>query len=327
MNLFGKIFFFVVIVIMLTGTGLIAFSHLKAGDENNYHADKSQVAAVNVGSSSDFNSTSSENQADSSTIVIPKIDIGDDKSVPPQKKDQVTAESYLVANVDTGKVYLSSNPDSVMPVASMSKLITAIVSTNTISPTTTIEITPEEANLPPDGSMLKAGEKFKFSELLYPMLLDSSNVAAEAIASSTDLMHFLKLMSATAWEVNMPTAYFADPTGLSPHNEASANDIFALARYLYKYRPDILAITRIPHIDVATTTDHGAHNFDSIHPFVKDPRFIGGKTGRTPEAGETMLTLLRINDQPIAFIVMHSSYGYRASDTDLLIKKFEALHN
>jgi D-alanyl-D-alanine carboxypeptidase len=239
--------------------------------------------------------------------------------------NEITAKAYVVGNVMTGHVYLSSNASMVMPVASMSKLITTIAATDTLSPTTTITITPAETDVPPDGSNLQAGETFTLKELLYPLLLDSSNVAAEAIASSSDRMKFLELMSSYAWEIGMPTAYFADPSGINPHNHASADDMLSLAHYLYVYRPDILALTRIVHAEVATTTEHGAHSFDSIHPFVTDPRFIGGKTGRTPEAGETMMTILRMGSQPIAFIVMGSDYGRRQADTDLLIQKFQAI--
>lgn len=240
-------------------------------------------------------------------------------------KPTITASSYLVGNVKTGEIYISSHADKISPVASISKLITAIVSTNILTPTTTIEITPLETNVASDTSNLIAGEKFEFKDLLYPLLLNSSNVAAEAIASSTDRDHFLKLMSSSAWEVNMPKTFFADPSGLDPQNEATARDIFALAQYLYTYRPDILEITRVSHTAVATTTDHGAHSFDSIHPFINDDRFIGGKTGRTYQAGETMLTILRIQDEPIAFIVLHSNFGSRAADTSKLIDKYLSL--
>lgn len=251
------------------------------------------------------------------------------------KPDALTAAAYLVGNVKTGKIYLSSDIDKVLPVASMSKLMTAIVATNKFTSTTTIEITPADMSVATDTSLIGAGEKFSLKEILYPLLLNSSNIAAEAIASTyvgtstststsifTSRLAFLSDMSSTAWEIGMPTTYFADPSGLDEHNQASANDIFVLAQYLYSSRPDILAITRVAHYSVATTTDHGAHSFDSIHPFVNDSRFIGGKTGRTTSAGETMLTMLNISGQPIAFIVLHSDFGARALDTNLLIKKY-----
>ncbi|MES2314991.1 MAG: hypothetical protein V4524_03615 [Patescibacteria group bacterium] len=322
MHLPSRFLIFVIILGTLTYVGIVASLHIVDDSERNKNI--SQQSANDLGGQNEpqeamvvgepyFTASSTTQNAAASTPVV--------------KKDPITASAYLVGNVATGKIYISSHAAQVSPVASMSKLITAIVGTNTISPTTTIEITPLETNVASDTSNLIAGEKFEFKDLLYPLLLNSSNVAAEAIASSTARTHFLELMSNSAWEINMPTAYFADPSGLDPHNQASAKDIFALAQYLYTYRPDILAITHTVHTQVGTTTDHGAHSFDSIHPFSIDPRFIGGKTGRTREAGETMLTILRIEDEPIAFIVLHSNFGSRATDTNLLIKKFISLHD
>ncbi|HTK33644.1 MAG TPA: serine hydrolase [Candidatus Paceibacterota bacterium] len=327
MHFSSRSLIFFVAVCVLTGIGVFAGYHNASSlseYDGRYASTKSVDAATDVQGSAmvaeePFITASSATSSPSSTV-----DAGN-TSVAVKKKPAITALSYIVGNVETGEVYISSNSNKVLPVASMSKLITAIIATNTISPTTTIEITPMEANVASDTSNIGPGEKFSFKEILYPLLLNSSNVAAEAIASSTDRDHFLQLMSSTAWEVNMPTAFFADPSGLDPRNNASAKDMFALAQYLYHYRPDILEITRIPHVTVATTSDHGAHNFDSIHPFVTDPRFIGGKTGRTYEAGETMLTILRIADKPIAFIILHSAFGERAADTDILIRKFEQL--
>ncbi len=256
--------------------------------------------------------------------------------------DTVSAEAYMVGDVATGKIYLKKNPSVILPAASMSKLITAIAATDSFAPTTTIEITPAEASVAPDGSALMAGERFTASELLYPMLLDSSNIAAEALASSTDRVPFLQLMSSYAWEVGMSGSFFADPSGLSEYDQGSAQGFFMLAQYLYRSRPDILAITKIVSISVATTTgyvplatttgfvpstamdapvSHGAHVFASIHPFVTDSRFLGGKTGHTNAALDTMLTILNIKGHPIAFIVLRSQN--RLLDTDLLIGKVE----
>jgi D-alanyl-D-alanine endopeptidase (penicillin-binding protein 7) len=207
----------------------------------------------------------------------------------------------------------------------MSKLLTAIVATDTLSPTTTVLITAQAGLAPPDQSGISAGERYEAQELLYPLLLDSSNIAAEALSYTGNRTTFLELMSSYAWEVGMPATFFADPSGVDPHNASSAHDFFALARYLYLYRPDILALTRTVSIGVPATADHAAHQFRSIHPFVNDSRFIGGKTGRTPEAGETMLTLLTINGQTVAFVVIGSQIDHRASDTSLLIEKVKGL--
>jgi D-alanyl-D-alanine endopeptidase (penicillin-binding protein 7) len=229
----------------------------------------------------------------------------------------VSAEAYVVGDLQSGRIYASRNANSPLPIASMSKLMTALVAADTISATTTVEITAAEASVYPDLSDLKAGERFTAGELMYPLLMSSSNVAAEALASSTDRIKFLDLMNGYAWEIGLPKSFFADPSGLSPRNAASAEGFFALAQYVYRTHPGLLAITRMASSSFATTTEHGSHLVPSIHPFIADPRFLGGKTGHTPEAGDTMLTILKIGGRPIAFVVLGSMD--RRRDTLVLI--------
>lgn len=239
----------------------------------------------------------------------------------------VTAYAYVVGNVETGQIYLEHNSSAVLPVASMSKLVTAFVATNELDLDKVIEINETAAAAPPDKSGIKKGERFTVRELLQPLLLSSSNVAAEALLSSTDRTKFLELMSGYSWEIGMPSTYFADPSGVNPKNIASARDLFALAKYLYNSRSDILSITRTVGTDIGTTTEHDSHLFVSTHPFSADPRFLGGKTGRTPEAGDTMLTILKLANKPIAIVVLGSKYEGRAGDTKILAEKVEKMLN
>jgi len=234
-----------------------------------------------------------------------------------------TASAYLVGNVQTGKIYFEHNINMVLPVASMSKLITAVAATDTMSPETRITITDSEMQTATDTSRLAVGETFTLNELLLPMLLNSSNVAAEAIASSTNRAAFLELMTSYAWEIGMPKTFFADPSGVNPLNQSTASDFFALAKYLYTVRSDILLLTRNVFADTPATDDHGAHHFESIHPLVVDANFLGGKTGHTPEAKDTMLSIVKIANQPIAIIVL-SSYN-READTRMLESQVERI--
>ena len=242
--------------------------------------------------------------------------------VPAVPADGITAESYIVGNLDTGDVYLEKDADAVLPFASMSKLITALVETNLYSKDDPITIPELSADIAPDISGVHAGETFTAGELIYPLLMTSSNVAAEAFsrsASSTSRAEFLSLMNGYSWEIGMPHAHFADPSGLDSGNSGTARGFLAMAQYLYKSRGDILAITRTPLMNFATTTDHGGHALVNIHPFATDPRFLGGKTGHTYAAMDTMLTILKINGHAVAFIVLRSKD--RLKDTDLLIAK------
>ncbi len=324
MNMSPKFFVFFITILIITVIGIIAGVNLIM--MNSTSIPVSSTHTIQIDNQSD---RQDQGQAQSQKIVTKGIFLSTTTlstttlGKSSQVVNPITAYAYLVGNVDTGQVYFSSNQSEVLPVASMSKLMTAIVATDEFTPTTTIEITSLNMEVATDTSNLYVGEKFTLKEILQPLLLSSSNIAAEAIASTAiDRAVFMNAMSNTAWEIGMPHAYFADPSGLDPENHANAKDVFAMAEYLYKYRPDILEITRTIQANLATTTNHGSHIVNSTHPFVTDPRFIGGKTGRTFEAGETMLTILNIDNKPIVFIVLHSKYGYRATDTSQLIKKF-----
>lgn len=238
------------------------------------------------------------------------------------ENDPISAKAYLVGNVETGKIYIEKNSKQALPVASMSKLVTAVTSTDIWISTTTIIVTPASTDVASDTSRLVVGDKFTLEEILYPLLLSSSNIAAEALALHKNRSQFMEMMSSYAWEIGAPDAFFADPSGISQYNIASAKDIFALGKYLYNNRRDILAITRNPSWNIATTTEHGSYDWKNTHPFVNDSRFLGGKTGRTPQAGDTMLTILEIKKEPLAFIVIGSRRDGRAEDTRLLIDKF-----
>jgi D-alanyl-D-alanine carboxypeptidase len=227
------------------------------------------------------------------------------KPTPTTPASPISARAYVVGNVATGEIYLMRKPNLVLPVASMSKLITAIESIDQFTLGKVVTITEDTQDVP-DSLKLRVGDKFTVAELLYPLLLNSSNSVAEALASTTDRIAFMDLMSSYAWEIGMPATFFADPSGLSPQNTSSANDFFALARYLHRLRPEILAITKNATSSLATTTEHGSYELTNTHPFARDPNFLGGKTGRTPAARDTMLTILNIYNRPIAIVVLAS---------------------
>lgn len=256
----------------------------------------------------DNETTVTENEAVKTTI----------KTETKTPRSPVTAKSYLVGNVMTGEIYMARNQNLVLPVASMSKLITAVESIDQFSLSATTTVASSTIDYP-DAQKYTVGEIFTIEEALYPLLVSSSNIMAETLASTTSRTRFMDLMSSYAWEIGMPATYFADPSGLSPQNMSSARDFFALARYLFNLRPDILTITKTPKFTLATTTEHGYREINSTHPFVNEANFLGGKTGRTPQARDTMLTILSINNIPVAFIVLGSED--RKKDTLYLVEQ------
>lgn len=245
----------------------------------------------------------------------------------PQKNPNlITAESYLVGNVETGEIYLDFNSEKIYPIASLSKLFTALIDVHAMDQTQKIIITQSMLNAFGDAGHLVKDEKFTPAELLYPLLLESSNDAAEALAQSFGYEKFIKSMNDFATEMGISSTSFKDASGLNSANVSTSKDLFALSRYYYGNEKDLLAITRTKDIEFATTTDHGYHHFFSINPFVFYPPFVGGKTGRTDEALESMVTILNMDvastTYPIAIIVLRSQYGERGADTEKILELF-----
>lgn len=251
-------------------------------------------------------------------------------------EDVITADSYLVGNLVTGKIYFEKDPTTVRPIASISKLFAALVAKkrmnlNAIVTVASSSITGYDATNSP--STIIPGESFGVGDILEGMLLVSSNDAATTLADNyanvtgdpnpDSRANFVSLMNATAAFIGMTNTSFKDPSGLSSGNVSSAEDLFKFARYLYSNGQDILALTKTPKYDIATTTDHRAHTFVNIDPFVYDTHYLGGKTGRTDAAGETMMSLFNIPvggiSYPIAIIVLHSSQDTRQIDSSILV--------
>lgn len=239
----------------------------------------------------------------------------------------ISAEAYMVANLQTGEIYNSFNPNKIFPIASLSKLMTAIIASHNMASDEPIQITQKALDDGyGDAGHFTLGETLTVSEMLYPLLLESSNDAAEALAQSYGYDKFIASMNALASELNMKSTSFKDASGLSPGNISSATDLFILARYLYTKEQSILEITRLPVKTVATTTEHGLHIWHSTNPFPFDPHFLGGKTGRTTEAKESMVSLLRYTQgqtsYPVAVIVLRSDFSLRELDSSILFTKF-----
>lgn len=238
----------------------------------------------------------------------------------------ITAESYIIANLETGKIYLKHNPDKVFPIASVSKLYTALAVHHLFDLEKKITITETMLNAYGEAGNLKKDEMFTPNELLHALLLESSNDAALAYEQSFGSRDFMEQMNAFTKEIGMKSTLFKDSSGLSPQNVSNAEDLLVLARYLYKSEKDILEISRTKEITLATTTDHGYHLWKNINPFSNYAGFMGGKTGRTEWAKESMVSLFnqKVGDEtyPIAIIVLRSDLGEREINTEKLLGMF-----
>lgn len=202
---------------------------------------------------------------------------------------EIDATSYLAADLKSNFVFAEKNPNQQVPVASLTKLMTALVAVEYVNIENTVTITPDmivKTSLP----RLQAGKQYSLYDLLQPLLKESSNEAAVAISDMLGPKYFVNLMNQTAQSIGMKDTHFVDPSGSGWENVSTAHDLFLLAQYLYDNRSFILKMTtnkNDPNI-------YGPSVFPKLqnfNVFADDPDFIGGKVGINGGASDTILSV------------------------------------
>jgi len=228
-------------------------------------------------------------------------------NVPPS----IGAISYLAADLKNNYVFLKGNSDRVLPIASIVKLMTALVATEYINLDLVVTV-PKEAIVYTSKPRLKVGQSVSVYQLLFPLLLESSNEAAETIARAFGRDAFIRHMNEKAMSLGMKRTTFDDPSGASEKNISTTEDLFMLAKYIYDNRSFIFKITSGDLTDSA----YGENQFKDIqnfNNFADDSMFIGGKVGKTNAAKETELSVFKMpvvgsaDTRPIVMISIGSA--------------------
>lgn len=219
---------------------------------------------------------------------------------------KITAEAFLVGDLNTGEVILSKNQDSKFPIASTSKLMTALVAKTLSAPNETTVITQKALATEGKNGGLRAGERIKVTDLLYPLLLESSNDAAEALALHFGRDTFLAKMNQVAETLQMTATSYRDPSGLSLHNQSSVSDLFKLTGYLMQQIPDLFKITS------ERSYSNKKHTWSNISQFMGNKSYLGGKSGYTSQARQTVVSLFSLplgesGTRPIAITLLRST--------------------
>lgn len=201
------------------------------------------------------------------------------------KTPKISSTSYAIADLKTGSIILSKNPNQQLPIASVTKLMTAVVADEALGLAHETKIDRTAVNTYGSQGNLKVGEKYSVSEILYPLLLESSNDAAEVLARSKNRTSFIADMNAKAQSIGLIKTEFEDASGLSYNNKSTVRELVKLAQYIDTYRKYIFEITTEKKKDLRNKTWFSNSRFRS------DSKYLGGKNGYTDEALKTQLAL------------------------------------
>lgn len=248
---------------------------------------------------------------------------------------EIKAESAYVWDVALQRALFNKNAHVQLPLASLTKLMTALVAYETTGTDATVAISSSAIHQEGESGF-KKGEVWKAKDLLDFTLMTSSNDGAYALAGSagaallsdnlTPEASFVRAMNKKAEEIGLTQTYFTNPTGLDASQSqsgsyGSARDMAFLMEYVVRHKPELLEKTKRSAAVFSDTggTRFAATNTNQEISSLDNP--IGSKTGYTVLAGGNLVIAFNIGlDHPIIVSVLGSSREGRFSDVQKLIE-------
>lgn len=198
-----------------------------------------------------------------------------------------------VAPDNARHVLFAKEAEQKLPIASLTKLMTALVAMQFYGPEENIVVSLRAIQEEGDQGELFEGQNITAHDILYPLLLESSNDAAAALAEHKGTETFMNRMNQKAVELGLVQTSFVNPTGLDPKdpgtefNVSSTEDLASLVVAIKNEYPEILDISALPKFGPYTNTDELARSNGW------KTKVLGGKTGWTDLAKGSLILVLQ----------------------------------
>ncbi len=239
---------------------------------------------------------------------------------------KISAKAAMVQSLDDNFPLLNYNTYKSWPIASLTKLLTAVVVIEEIGLNKKITVTDRAVMTEGEAGSLKNGEVYTSQDLIKIMLLASSNDAATAFEDyfgGKDA--FVKLLNQKAAKIGMSQTVLFDSSGLSDLNQSTTSDLLRLLKYVLEREPEIFNWTRLNQFLVQPINDVNIKTIANIDPLVSRNSFLGGKTGTSDAAGQNFLSIFYVGKYRAALILLGSSD--RVKDTDILLEWVEKAYH
>lgn len=225
-------------------------------------------------------------------------------------KASVCAE---ISSTDKNRYLFKKNGNEKLPIASLTKLMTALVVLESESEDYSLEkatmISQKAVDQEGGQGLLTPGEILSIRNLLYIMLIESSNDAAYSLAEIEGIEQFVDSMNLKATELGLFDTNFKDIAGLSPDNYSTVEDLLKLTKYLLEEHPLVWEILSLDEFRLITPQRKFHHQLLSTNELLGVvPNIVGGKTGETVEAKGCLLLVLKNpeNQNNMVYIVLGS---------------------
>ncbi|MSQ57284.1 MAG: peptidase S11 [Limnohabitans sp.] len=247
--------------------------------------------------------------------------------------DSLSLKSSVAYVIDqeTQEILLSKNDQAVLPIASITKLMTGvIVRESNLSMDEPIMISQEDVDTEKGSrSRLMVGATLSRGELLHLALMASENRAAHALGRSHPggLSEFVKLMNAKAAKIDMKDTFYVEPTGLSSKNQSSAKDLATLVGFAYN---DLVLRDLSTSHSHAVSVGNKTLQYKTTNNLVRSPNWDIGlqKTGYISEAGQCLVMQAQIAGRKLIMVFLDSAGRFsRIADAERVRKWVETYHS
>jgi serine-type D-Ala-D-Ala endopeptidase (penicillin-binding protein 7) len=262
-------------------------------------------------------------------LVEPRTSYGEQKGLHAADDSLALNSSVaLVVDQQTNEVLFSKNDSAVLPIASLTKLMTGLVVTDANLPLDElVTISADDIDtVKGSRSRLAVGTTLTRRELMHLALMSSENRAAHALGRSHPggLDQFVRLMNAKAKELGMRDTRYVEPTGLSSLNQSSARDLATLVSVAYQ-RPILRSLSTSPshQLDLG----HRTLEFRNSNGLIRNPDWDIGlqKTGYISEAGRCLVMQASVAGRQLIMVFLDATGKLgRAQDAERVRRWVEA---
>ena len=240
--------------------------------------------------------------------------------------DQLALKSSvaLVVDQDTNEVLFSKNPSAVLPIASITKLMTALVVTEALLPLDEMLVVSKDDVDATAGSRsrLAVGTQLTRGDMLHLALMASENRAAHVLGRNYPggLDKFVSAMNGKARELGMQATHYVEPTGLSSSNQSSAQDLTRLVRAAFQH-PIIRSLST--SAETMVPVGHKSMQFRNTNGLVRNPDWEIGlqKTGYISAAGRCLVMQTQLAGRKLILVLLDSAGKYsRIGDAERIRK-------
>lgn len=239
---------------------------------------------------------------------------------------ELSSSVALVVDQETSEVLFSKNDTAVLPIASLTKLMTGLVIADANLPMDELITISEDDAAVYRNSRLAVGTTLTRGELMHLALMSSENRAANALGRTFPggPEQFVRRMNAKAREIGMRDTRYVEPTGLSSDNQSSARDLATLVSVAYE-RPILRSLSTSPshELDLGRRTLH----YNNSNRLIRNPEWDIGlqKTGYISEAGRCLVMQAKVAGRKLIMVFLDSAGKLsRAQDAERVRRWVEA---